>query len=412
MAANDPPPHLPLTGVRVLELSHLLAGPTCGLMLADLGAEVIKIEKFPGGDETRSYRQEGDTGQWGDTGLSPSFMIVNRGKKSLAIDLRSVEGKATLKRLVANAGVLTESFRLGVMEKLGLGYEELRKINPALIYCSITGYGREGPLAAKGGFDLILQAFSGIISVTGEPNRPGVKTGVSISDINAGILAAFGILGAYIHRLKTGFGQRVDTSLLQASVQQTYWFAAGYFATGQIGKPSGTAHSLAAPYQVFQCIDGGIALGGANQTNWVRIAETLGHPEWQQDPRFCSAAKRLANRGELEALINAVLKVRTVQEWVAAFDAAGVPAGPVQNIAQALEHEQTRAVGMVVDVDAPGGGKTRALGLPVILDGTPARATKAAPHLGADTRAVLSQSGFSAIEIDDLIKKGVVYQQS
>lgn len=396
--------HLPLAGVRVLELSQIMAGPTCGLMLADLGAEVIKVEKFPEGDDARNYRQNGAAG------LPPSFMILNRGKKSIGIDLRSEEGKATLKRLVAKADVITENFRLGVMEKLGLSYEELRKHNPSLIYCSITGYGRQGPLAAKGGFDLILQAFSGILSVTGEAGGPPVKPGVSIADINAGILAAFGILAAYIHRLKTGQGQRVDTSLLQASIQQTYWFASAYFGNGVIGKASGTAHPLIAPYQVFHCADGDIALGGANQSNWIRITEVLGHPEWQDDPRFAIAAARLANRGELETLINEALRTRTVAEWAATFDAAGVPAGPVQDIAQALEHEQTRAVGMVLDTDAPGGKKTRALGLPVILDGQATPATGVPPRVGENTRAVLLGSGFTSAEIDALIEKGAVFQ--
>ena len=210
MTSNHNTAHLPLAGVRVLELSQIMAGPTCGLMLADLGAEVIKVEKYPGGDDARNYRQNGDHG------LPPSFMMLNRGKKSICIDLRSEQGRATLKRLVAGADILTENFRLGVMEKLGLGYDELRAHNPGLIYCSITGYGRTGPLAAKGGFDLILQAFAGILSVTGEVGGGPVKPGVSIADINAGILAAFGVLGAYIHKLKTGAGQRVDTSLLQA----------------------------------------------------------------------------------------------------------------------------------------------------------------------------------------------------
>ncbi|MEN3294660.1 MAG: hypothetical protein V7642_3913 [Burkholderiales bacterium] len=396
--------HLPLAGVRVLELSQIMAGPTCGLMLADLGAEVIKVEKFPEGDDARNYRQNGAGG------LPPSFMILNRGKKSIGIDLRSEEGKATLKRLVATADVITENFRLGVMEKLGLSYDELRKHNPALIYCSITGYGRQGPLAAKGGFDLILQAFSGILSVTGEAGGPPVKPGVSIADINAGILAAFGILAAYIHRLKTGKGQRVDTSLLQASIQQTYWFASAYFGNGTIGKASGTAHPLIAPYHVFRCADGDIALGGANQSNWVRITEVLGHPEWQDDARFAMPAARLANRSELEVLINDALGTRTVAEWVAVFDAAGVPAGPVQDIGQALEHEQTRAVGMVIDADAPGGETTRALGLPVILDGQATPATGVPPRVGENTRAVLLECGFTSAEVDALIEKGAVFQ--
>lgn len=404
MTNPNPIAHLPLAGVRVLELSQIMAGPTCGLMLADLGAEVIKVEKYPGGDDARNYRQHGDAG------LPPSFMMLNRGKKSICIDLRSEAGRETLKRLVASADILTENFRLGVMEKLGLGYEELRRHNPALIYCSITGYGRTGPLAAKGGFDLILQAFAGILSVTGEIGGGPVKPGVSIADVNAGILAAFGILGAYIHRLKSGAGQRVDTSLLQASVQQTYWFAAAYFSSGQIGRASGTAHPLIAPYQVFQCADGQLALGGANHANWIRITEVLGHLEWQEDERFALPARRLANRAELEQLINAAMSQGSVADWLARFDAAGVPAGPVQNIGQALEHPQTRAVGMVIDAASPDGGKMRALGLPVVLDGQAAPATAVPPRVGQHTREVLRLSGFGTEEIDTLIKMGAVFE--
>ena len=265
-------------------------------------------------------------------------------------------------------------------------------------------------MAAKGGFALILQAFAGILSVTGEIGGGPVKPGVSIADINAGILAAFGVLGAYIHKLKTGAGQRVDTSLLQASIQQTYWLAAGYFGSGQIGKPSGTALPLIAPYQVFQCADGQLALGGANHSNWVRITEVLGHPEWQQDGRFELPAKRLASRVELERLINAVMCERTVEDWLARFDAAGVPAGPVQNIAQALEHEQTRAVGMVIDAEGPQGGNIRALGLPVILDGQATPATGVPPRVGQHTVEVLKGAGFDDAEIGSLLASRAVYE--
>lgn len=226
----------PLAGVKVLELSQIMAGPTCGLMLADLGADVIKVERFPQGDDARRYRREGDSG------LPPSFMILNRGKRSIALDVKRPEGRAALLRLVAQSDILTENFRMGVMERLGLSYEALHEINPALVYCSITGYGRIGPLASSGGFDLILQAFSGLISVTGEEGGEPVKPGVSIADVNAGILAAFGSLAAYIQRLRTGQGQRVDTSLLQASMQQMYWYAAAYFSRGIVPKPAGTAH--------------------------------------------------------------------------------------------------------------------------------------------------------------------------
>jgi len=396
--------HLPLKGVKVLELSQIMAGPTCGLMLADMGADVYKVEKFPKGDDTRNYRREGDSG------LPPGFMILNRGKKSIGINVKSELGKATLLKMVARADVLTENFRVGVMERLGLGYDVLKEVNPALIYCSITGYGRAGPLAEKGGFDLILQAFSGLISVTGEEGGEPVKPGVSIADVNAGILAAVGVLAAYIHRLRTGMGQRVDTSLLQASMQQMYWYAAAYFAKGIVPKPAGTAHPLIAPYQVFKCRDGRIAIGGANQSNWERIADVLGHPEWKNDPRFDTPDLRLANRAELATLIDEVLATDGLASWLQRFDDASIPAGPVQNVAQALEHEQSRAVGMVVDVDLPDGGKTRALGLPVLFNGHAHTASGAAPRVGQNTLEILREFGFGDAEIQELVISGAVHQ--
>jgi crotonobetainyl-CoA:carnitine CoA-transferase CaiB-like acyl-CoA transferase len=324
------PPHLPLLGVRIIESAQIMAGPVCGLMLADLGATVIKIEKFPGGDDARQYQKPGDPA------MPPSFRMINRGKRSLALDVRTQAGREVMHRLVKQADVITENFRMGVMDKLGLGYEALSSLNPALIYCSISGYGNVGPLAGKGGFDLILQAFSGIISATGEPGRPNVKPGVSIADINAGILAAFGILGAYIHRLRTGLGQRIETSLLQASMQQTYWLAASYFSTGVNTPPQGTAHALIAPYQVYRCADGGVAIGGANPAAWRRISEVLGHPEWQDDTRFSSAQLRVKHRSELQALMEVELARDSVAAWCARFDAAGVPVGPVHTPGQAL----------------------------------------------------------------------------
>lgn len=398
-------PHLPLAGVKVIEAAQIMAGPVCGLMLADLGATVIKIEKFPGGDDARNYQKPGDPT------MPPSFRMINRGKRSLALDTRTPEGRDVMHRLVAKADVVTENFKRGVMERLGLGYETLQAINPALIYCAISGYGRTGPLADKGGFDLILQAFSGILNATGEPDRAPVKPGISIADTNAGILAAFGVLAAYIHRLKTGQGQRVDTSLLQASMQQTYWLAASYFSSGVNTQRQGTAHALIAPYQVFQCADGGVAVGGANPAAWRRISEVLGHPEWQNDPRFANPQLRVKHRQELQVLIEMELAKDTVSNWCQRFEAASVPVGPVNSAGQALDHPQTRAVGMVIDVDDGQGGLMRGLGSPVILNQTTAKeAISAAPKIGEHSIQVLSEFGFERSEIDTLIHKGVVLQ--
>lgn len=402
------PAHLPLSGVTVIEVAQIMAGPVCGLMLADLGAEVIKVEKFPGGDDARHYQKPGDPA------MPPSFCMINRGKRSLALDVRQEAGQAVLKRLVAQADVLTENFRQGVMERLGLGYGDLSAINPALVYASISGYGRVGPLAGKGGFDLILQAFSGLIHATGEPGGRPVKPGVSIADINAGVLAAFGVLAAYIHRLKTGQGQRVDASLLQAAMQQTYWLAATYFSTGRDTPRLGTAHALIAPYQVFQCADGGIAIGGGNPAAWARICEVLGRADWATDVRFTTPQSRVLHQVVLQQLIETELAQGTVAHWCERFDAAGVPVGPVNTAGQALEHPQTRAVGMVVDV--PGGlpGCTRSLGPAVTLDNqhgaTPA--TSPPPRVGQHSVEVLQQFGFSPTEIHNLVAAGVVGDDS
>jgi crotonobetainyl-CoA:carnitine CoA-transferase CaiB-like acyl-CoA transferase len=395
---------LPLQGVRVLELSQFLSAPACGVMLADLGADVFKIEKFPAGDDQRGWRKPGDSG------LAPNFVMVNRGKRSVALDIRSPEGKAALLRMADAADVVLENFRPGVLERQGLGYEALRQRNPRLVHCSITGYGPVGPLASEGGFDLILQAFSGLISLTGEPGRKPVKPGVSLADVNAGILAAFGILAAYVQRLRTGAGQRVDTSLLHASMQQMYWAAAAYFATGAVTQPTGTAAGGVAPYQVFECADGGIAIGGVNDANWARITEVLGHPEWQRDERFLTARARGANRHALEKLVEQELGRHAVQHWSRCFSAAGVPASPVHDVAQALEHAQTRAIGMVTEVAAPQGGTVRTLGSPVMFDGRSRIAPMAAPRLGEHTRESLAAFGFGAAEIDTLLDSGAAHQ--
>ena len=387
---------LPLAGVRVLELSQIMAGPICGLMLADMGADVIKIEKFPAGDDSRGYAKPGDPG------LAPSFLMLNRGKRSVAVDIRKPSGQRVIKRLVASCDIVTENYRRGKLEALGLGYEQLRAVNPKIVYCSITGYGPNGPLSDKGGFDLVLQAFSGLISVTGSLEGELAKPGNSVADINAGILAALGSLTAYIKRLRTGEGSKVETSLLQASLQQMYWFAAGYFSDGSIARPMGTAHPLIAPYQTFRCKEGSIALGGGNQANWQRIAEVLGHPEWLEDARFRTGRDRLGHQRVLESLITQALAAHPADHWIGVLDAAGVPVGPVNNVKQALEHEQSRAIAMVVKADHVDGGTTQTLGLPIHFDGEAPYARSAAPRVGQQTHEVLREFGFRDAEISEL----------
>jgi crotonobetainyl-CoA:carnitine CoA-transferase CaiB-like acyl-CoA transferase len=392
----------PLAGMRVLELAQIMAGPTCGMLLADLGADVIKVEKLPGGDDSRGYREPRVNG------VSAPFLILNRNKRGIALDLKKPQGREVLLRMVRTADVLTENFRAGTLEKLGLGYDVLARENPGLIYCAVSGYGRTGPFADKGGFDLIAQGFAGLMSITGEPGGPPLKPGNSVADINAGILAATGILAAYAHKLKTGQGQVVDTSLMEAALQQTYWHAAIYFATGQSPQPTGSAHVLTAPYQAFRTADGWINIGGANEANWARIADVLGHPEWKSDARFATNSDRMAHRAALVEAMTAVLATRGNAHWIAAFDAAGVPVGPVHSIGEALEHPQTAARGMVVEVEHVQAGRTRALGCPLHFSVTPTVEPRAAPALGQHSREVLREFGYADGEIDTLYASGAV----
>jgi crotonobetainyl-CoA:carnitine CoA-transferase CaiB-like acyl-CoA transferase len=386
----------PLAGVKVLELAQIMAGPTCGIMLADLGADVIKVERIPGGDDTRHMDRPSVRGE------SASFMAMNRNKRGIALNLKLPAAQEALKRMAARADVLTENYRKGTMEKLGLGYETLKKVNPALIYCSISGYGRSGPYADKGGYDLIAQGMSGLMSVTGEPGRAPAKSGGPVCDINAGLLGALGVVSAYVHRLKTGEGQLVDTSLFEAGIQQMYWQAAIYFATGEPPGPTGSAHILSAPYQAFRAADGWVTIGGANQANWERLVRMLNAPELLQDARFASNAERMKNLEALTELLNSKLRGWKKNDLIKALEAAGVPCGPINSIADVAADPHALAREMVVELEHPRAGRTRALGLPIKLSRTPGKVTRPAPTFGQHTREVLAEFGFSAAEIDAL----------
>ena len=388
--------------MRVLELAQIMAGPTCGVMLADMGADVIKVEKLPGGDDSRGYREPRING------VSAPFLMLNRGKRGIALDLKKPQGREILLRMVRDADVLIENYRRDTMEKLGLSYNVLAQANEALIYCAVTGFGRDGPLADRGGFDLVAQGFAGLMAITGERGGPPLKNGNPVSDINAGLLATIGILAAYADRLKTGRGQIVDTSLMEAALQQTYWHAASYFATGQSPEAIGSAHILAAPYQAFRARDGWINIGGANQSNWERVADVLGHSEWRTDPRFATNSARMENLDALTRLMNEVLGQRTRDDWITLLDAAGVPVGPVHSLGEALSHPQTRARGMVVDLVHPDAGPTKAIGCPVHFSRTPTRSERPAPRLGEHTYAILRECCYDDLEIDRFVADGVV----
>ena len=390
----------PLAGVKVLELAQIMAGPTCGMLLADLGADVVKVERVPGGDDTRMMNRPSVRGE------SAAFMAMNRNKRGIALNLKLPAAQGALKRMVARADVVTENYRKGTMEKLGLGYESLHKVNPAIIYCSISGFGRTGPYAERGGYDLIAQGMSGLMATTGEPGRPPVKHGAPTCDINAGMLGALGVVAAYVHRLKTGEGQLVDTSLFEAGIHQTFWHSAIYFATGDAPAPTGSAHILSAPYQAFRAADGWLTIGGANQGNWERMVRVLQAPEWLADARFANNSERMKNLPALVELMNVRIQKWQQRDLLAALEAEGVPCGPINSIAEMAADPQTLAREMVVEFEHPRAGRTRALGLPIKLSRTPGKVARRAPVLGEHTREVLEEFGFSSTEIDALVASG------
>ena len=391
----------PLKGCRVVELAHIMAGPVCGLMLADMGAEVVKVEKLAGDDTRRMLPPD-------VKGEAAAFMMMNRNKRGIALDLKQPEGREALLRLLDRADVVIENYRKGTMEKLGLGYDTLKARNPGLIYCEVSGFGRTGPYAERGGFDLIAQGMSGLMSITGEgPGRPPVKVGAPVTDITAGILAAMGVSAAYAHRLQTGQGQRVDTSLFEAGIVHSYWQSAIAFATGVSPGAMGSAHPLNAPYQAFRTADGWINIGAANQRNWERLVVLLCRPELGEDPRFVTNDKRMANRPALEAALNAVFETRPTADWLAVLEEGGFPAGPVLSIGEMHEDPQALAREMIVETDHPKAGKVKTLGLPVKFSATPGGITRPAPLLGQHSRAILAEIGYNEQQIEQMAAQGV-----
>jgi crotonobetainyl-CoA:carnitine CoA-transferase CaiB-like acyl-CoA transferase len=392
----------PLAGMRVIELAHIMSGPICGMMLGDMGADVIKVEKIPGGDDCRRFAPILEGGE------SASFMIVNRNKRGVAINLKTDGGREVLRKMLATADVVTENYRRGTMEKLGMGYDALKAENPGLIYCAISGFGRSGPMADKGGFDLIAQGMSGLMSMTGEPGQAPIKAGSPVTDINAGILAALGICAAYAGKQKTGLGQMVDTSLFEAGLQQMYWAFANYFADGTVLPKAGSANPTSAPYQAFRTRDGWVNIGGANQSNYERLVGVLDIPGLEEDERFRTNAGRLKHRGALVDILTARLVERTTNEWLGTFDAIGLPSGPVLGVPEAVAHEQTLARGMIVETTHPVAGRMRGLGLPIHFSDGLAQSPMPAPLLGQHTAEVLREYGFSDERIHALKEEGAV----
>jgi crotonobetainyl-CoA:carnitine CoA-transferase CaiB-like acyl-CoA transferase len=386
-------------------LAHVMAGPTCGRMLADMGADVIKVERVPGGDDTRRDRIASD----GPEGDSHAFMMMNRNKRGVAIDLKSTAGKEILWRLLAKADVVIENYRHDTMAKLGFGYETLHERFPQLVYCAVSGFGRTGPYAERGGFDLIAQGMSGLMSITGEgPGRPPVKVGAPATDITAGLLAAMGVVAALYNRERTGRGQFVDTSLFEAGITFTYWHSAIAFATGTSPGALGSAHPLNTPYQAYETADGWINIGGANQSNWLRLLDVLGATELKDDTRFADNDRRMANKTALDEVLTRYFKQRACREWLAALEVAGVPAGPILSVPEMHKDPQALAREMITTCDHKRYGKVKTIGFPVKFSETPAAIVRGAPVLGEHTREVLREHGYRDADIDRLSAEGTI----
>ena len=381
----------PLDGLRVLDVTQVMAGPYCAMLLCDMGADVIKVEP-PAGDSSR--RMAGAKGA-----ESAAFNAVNRGKRGVVVDLKTDGGRDVVARLATTADVLVENYRPGVMAKLGLDYATLAAVNPRLIYASISGYGQTGPAARKGGFDLVAQGVSGLMSVTGEPGRPPAKVGVPLTDLGAALFAVCGILAALHHRERTGAGQVLDTALVDAGVALSVWEATELFSSGSVPGPLGSAHRMSAPYQAIRCADGFITLGAANDRIFERLAHLLGHPEWIDDERFAVDGKRVRNRAVLADAIEAVTATRSRSYWLERLEAHDIPCGPINTYREVMSDPQVQAREMVLETEHPTLGRIRTLGTPIKLGSTPLVPGRPAPRLGQHTDEVLQEAGYTVEEV-------------
>ena len=393
----------PLEGIRVVDLTRILAGPYCTMMLGDMGAEIIKVENPDGGDDTRS---------WGPpflNGVSTYFISINRNKKSLTLNLKDERGKELLRDLIRKSDIMVENFRPGTLDKLGFSWEEIHRLNPAMIFASLSGFGQTGPRKSEPGFDVVIQGEGGLMSITGEPDGPPNKVGASVADITAGMLAAQGILLSLYHREKTGVGQMVDVGMLDGQVALLTYHANGYFATGKIPPRRGNKHPSITPYETYSCKDGYFNLGVGNDSLWRRFCDAMGLDEIKEDPKFAVNKDRVDNRLELQEILDALFAEKTVEETLDALRGAGVPCGPINNLAQVLSEPQVLAREMVVDVDVPVAGPTKVTGVPIKLSETPGAVRTPPPTLGQHTEEVLeSVLGMDEAQRNALRQEGVV----
>lgn len=391
-----------LDGLKVLDVSQVLAGPYAAMLLADMGADVIKVEAPGHGDHSRQMAPAVAEN------LSGAFLAVNRNKRGVVIDLKNEAGRRVMRRLADHADVLIENFRPGVAARLGIDHETLAASNPRLVHCSISGFGQTGPYSSRGGFDLVAQGMSGLMSVTGNPGGDPVKCGVPITDIGAGMFATYGIMGALAARERTGRGQKVDASLFETGIGFAIWESVEWFHTGNVPQPTGSAHRLGAPYQAFRCSDGHINVGADGVRHWPLFCASIGCPELVDDPRFRDNSSRLAHLADLVEAIEKRTVTETRAHWLGRLEAVGVPAGPINSVPEALEDPQAVARAVVVDLEHPRLGPLKALGPSVKLSDTPATVRHAAPDLGQHTAEVLAEFGFSPEELATLKSTGVI----
>ena len=394
---------LPLEGVKVLDFTNVMAGPYCAMVLGDLGAEVIKIESFPDGDASRRFDPQVN-------GESYCFAVLNRNKKSLAVDLKSPQGREIILKLAETCDIALENFRPGVVRKLGIDYESLKARNPGIVYASMSGFGQTGPYGKKGGFDIIAQGWSGIMMMTGHPGGRPAKVGIAMNDIASGVTALYGILGAYIGRLRGGQGQYLETSLLEAGLAWSIWEFGAFFGGGEIPTATGTRHRRSAPYQAYRSKDGYVTVGAGSDRMWKAFAETVcNKPEWLTDPRFATLPARLKHLDELEAEIESVLTTRPTAHWVEQLDAVGVPGGPVYGFDQIMADPHVKARRMVVDIDHPKIGPMKTIGLPIKSTGDLTAIKSPAPWLGQHSAGVLRDIGYDERRIEALFAGSVVF---
>jgi crotonobetainyl-CoA:carnitine CoA-transferase CaiB-like acyl-CoA transferase len=392
---------LPLEGVRVLDLTNVMAGPYCSMVLGDLGAEVIKLESLEG-DSTRNFEPKVHDESY-------CFAVLNRNKKSIAVDLKSPAGKEIVMKLAAGCDIMMENFRPGVVKKLGLDYEAMKQVNPGLIYASMSGFGQTGPYGRKGGFDIIAQGMSGVMMMTGYPGGRPAKVGIAMNDIACGVTTLYGILGAFIGKLRHGQGQYIETSLLEAGMAWSIWEFGAFFGGGELPTATGTRHRRSAPYQAFRTRDGYVTLGASGDKLWrAFVTQVVEQPHWLEDPRFERNPLRVKNADALEALIEEITTTRTTAHWVGKLDAAGVPGGPVYTYDQTLADPHVQHRKMVYDIEHPVIGPMKTLGLPVKSTGELTQIRRPAPLHGQHTGEVLRGLGYSEAQVGALLAEGVV----